>query len=378
MPRMSFSTIYTRVEDITTVKDKRNLIKDAIQWGLDLISTSWNWPHLMEERFITTVAPHTTGDLDITNGSTDVTVGTTSPAFTSAMAGRKIRFSDEEAYYRIASVTDADNLVLEVPYQGTTDTDVSYSIFKDEYRLPANLDRLKVMRQIEESVAMVGLSPTAFDIIEPTPKSESSPDFNIIVGSKRDTYSTGTLSGTVNTSVLTGSATALWTGVDGLGKGSRITVGTSVFTVESVDSDTQITIYETLASAISAGTSYEILLDNLIVQFYDIPDAVENIYFRYQRTPEVLYNDQDIPDLPEQWQFLLVDAGVSRAWETKDKEEARAKKQEFFTMVEVMKQKAGYISEGVIHKRRSISDRIGGDLPLGPRTTSSRGVPFGI
>lgn len=373
MPRMNFSTIQTRIKDITNVTDKDNLIKDAVQWGLDLISSSWNWPHLMEESFITTIAPYTTGTVDVTNGS--ATVFGTDTTFTSAMVGRKIRIADEEAYYRISAFVSVTEITLEVPYQGTTATAQTYSIFKDEYRLPPNLDKLKIMRQIEESVAMVGLSPSAFDIIEPTPKSEGSPQFNILVGSKRDTYTTGTLSGAVNTSTLTGVDTA-WTDVDGLGKGSRITIGTNVYTIEKVDSDTQLTLYEKLSSAVSVGTSYEILMDNLIIQFYDISDAAENIYFRFQRMPEVLYNDEDIPDLPDQWHHLLVDAGVSRIWEMKDKEEAREKKQEFFKMIELMKQKAGYISEGVIHKRRSISEKMGSGLPLGPRPESNYGTSW--
>lgn len=376
MPRMTFSTIYTRVEDITNIDSQRDLIKDAIQWGLDIIGSSWNFPYLMQEAFITTVAPHTTGDVDVREGSTAITVGTTSPEFTSAMVGRKIRFNGQQAYYRIASVTAPDDLVLEVPYQGEDDDDVSYSIFKDEYRLPADLDKLKVMRQIEEGVAQVGLSATAFDLILPTPTSQGSPNFNILVGSKRDTYSTGTVSASVNTSVITGSATALWTSVDGLGKGSRITIGTAVYTIKSVDSATQITVYENIATAIAALTAYEILMDNLIIQFYDIPDAVENIYFRYQRIPEVLRQDQDIPDLPDQWHYLLVDAGLMRVWETKDKAEARAKKTEFFAGIQLMKVKAGYISQNVVHPRRSMSARLGRGLDY--RTTGNRGRPFSL
>ena len=331
----------------------------------------------MQEAFITTVAPHSTGNVNVTNGSNAVTTGATSPVFTSVMAGRKIRFDDQQAYYRIASVTDANNLVLEVPYQGDDGTDLSYSIFKDEYRLPANLDRLKVMRQIQEGIAQIGLSASAFDVIMPTPIAQGPPNFNILVGSKRDTYTTGTVSGAVNLSTITGVGTA-WTDVDGLGRGTRITIGTNVYTVKSVDTALKITIYEKLSSAFAAGTTYELLMDNLIVQFYDIPDAVENIYFRYQRIPEVLFDDQDIPDLPDQWHWMLVDAGLSRAWETKDKAEARTKKGEFFAGIELMKAKIGYVSESVVHQRNSMTERFGFNLPLGPRTTSNRGRPFSL
>jgi len=352
MPRLQFSTILARVESLSNVTSQDTLIKDAIQMGLDR-ATMADLPYLMTEGFVTTVAPYETGTVAMTNGST--AVAGTNTVWTSAMAKRKIRFGSDNAYYRIKSVTNGTNLVLEVPYQGTTDTDATYSIYKDEYRLPADLDVYKIMRQIENSVAMVGLEASAFDIYEPTPQSKGSPNFEILKGTELDTYTTGTLSGTINTSTLTGSST-VWTSVEGLGKGSRITIGTVVYTVKSVDSDTQITIYEKLSATVSAGTTYIIHLDNYIIQFYQIPDAVENIYFRYQRIPYPLINDEDIPDLPEKYHYILVTAGLIWAWMTKDKEEATKQEALFEAQVWNMWRRIGNISRNLTFPRRSQDD----------------------
>ena len=65
MPRMNFSTVYTRVEGITNVTSQRDLIKDAIQWGLDELS-SHDLNYLTSESFFTTIAPYTTGTGKIT------------------------------------------------------------------------------------------------------------------------------------------------------------------------------------------------------------------------------------------------------------------------------------------------------------------------
>jgi hypothetical protein len=108
-----------------------------------------------------------------------------------------------------------------------------------------------------------------------------------------------------------------------LGRGSKLTIGSAVYTVESIDSATQITIYETTSVAVAGGTTYSISLDNYIIQFYPIPDAGENIYFKYQRIPYLLFNDQDVPDLPDQWHHILISAGLIWGWETKDKEESK-------------------------------------------------------
>ena len=370
MPRMTFSIIYSRIETIVNLDSGyRNLIKDAIQWALDLIGSKHNWPYLIQEGVIPLTAPYETGTVDVTNNS--ATVSGTGTTFTEAMEGRKIRIGTDKPYYRIKTFVSVTEITLETVYQGDTDTGLSYSIFKDEYKLPPNLDRYKIMRDIEEEKALIDVGDSAFDIAEPSLTSEGSPDYVILSCSKLDIYDTGTVSGTVGNSTITGSSTS-WTSVNGLGKSSRITVGSVVYTVKSVDSDTQITIYEDISSAFS-GSAYTILLDNLIIQFFETPDELRNIYFRYQRIPEIIYDDTDIPDLPDQWHWLLIDGGLGRAWEVKDKEEAKAKKLEFLAGIEEMKKAVGSISQHLRIPKRSIeSDQY----PLGPRHPSGYGVPF--
>lgn len=364
---MRFADILTRVKALSNVSGQDALIKDAIQMGLDR-ATSKTLPYLMSEGIITTVAPYETGTIAMTNGSASI-VGTDT-VWASSMVGRKIRFNGENAYYRIKTVTDATHIVLETVYQGTTDTDATYSIYKDEYRLPADCDVYKVMRQIENSQSLTGLSATAFDILEPTPQATGSPLFEILLGTKLDTYATGTISGTVNTSTITGASTE-WLSVEGLGRGSKITIGNYVYTVKSVDTDTQITIYESQSVTSAALTTYSILLDNYIVQFFTIPDSVENIYFRYQRITYPVINDYDIPDLPDKYHWILIHAGLIWAWLTKDKERSDMEQVIFESALKQMWQRIGYPSLARTYSRSSQDDimlrenRIGGKLPDG-------------
>src|SRR3990167_3554288 len=158
---MQFSTIYSRVESLANVTNQRALIKDAIQTGL-YRATAIDLPFLMTDGSITTVAPYTTGTASITNGSTAVTgSGTT---WTAAMVGRKIRFGSDLPWYRIASRSSDTAIVLENVYQGTTNTAATYEIYKDEYKLPADMDIYKVLRQIENGIALVDIENTAFDL----------------------------------------------------------------------------------------------------------------------------------------------------------------------------------------------------------------------
>ena len=377
---MKFITVQTNVRTITNIKatdsDTVNLLKSSIRWALNQISNSWNWPHLMEPlAFITTVAPHTTGNVDVNNGSKTVISGSTSAVFTEAMVGRKFRTEDQSAYYTIATWVSADEITLDQAFQGDDDTDASYTIYKDEYRLPANLDKVKIMRQIENAVPMTSLGSSVFDFLEPTPQAEGTPRFNVIAGSKRDIHSTGTVSASTNSSTITGDGTT-WTDVDGLGKGIQLTIGSQVLTVKTVDSDTQITTYEKTTSVVSAGTSYELLMDNFIVQFFSIPNAAESIYFRYQRIAELLINSQDIPDLPNQYHHLLVNGSLSTMWKTKDKEEAKAELAIFLAGIQEMKKRIGTIATNTIFRRTSISEHFLREGVGDARFPGSYGYPF--
>lgn len=378
MPRMTFKDIYEDVQDISVVKvsSKLNLIKRGIQTGLDIL-TSLDLPYLMTDGLFPTVAIHETGNVDVTNGNATVSGGATSPVFTEAMVGRKFRISGDNTSYRIKAFVSDTEITLETKYVGTTDEDASYSIYKDEYRLASDMATHKVLRQVEDKVAMGSIEATAFDILEPSPTSEGSPRYDIIVGSKLDTYSTGTVSGTSGASVITGSATALWADVEGLGKGTRITIGSNVYTVKSVDSATQITIYETLSSAITAGTSYSMLMDNMRIRVFPIPDVAEVIKYRYQRLAYPLRADTDIPDLPDEWHHILITAGLITAYQTKDKEEANRQYQRFFILRNDFWRRCGAISSSRTYPkadqdRLALAALFGGGVRIG----SDYGTPI--
>lgn len=366
---MKYSTILARVKSLTSVTSQDALIKDAIQAGLYELAGQ-DLPYLTSRSVISTVAPYETGTVTVTNGSRTVTgSGTT---FTAAMVNRKFRVGSANTYYRISAFVSATEVTLDVAYVGTTASAQSYSISKDEYRLAPDLDQYKVLRQLENKQVVVNLPATAFDLFEPAPTSEGSPRWSILRGSQLDTYTTGTLSGTLSAKTLTGSGTA-WTSVEGLGRGSKITIGSNVYIIRSVDSDTSITLYDDIAATVS-GSAYTIHLDNLIIQFHFIPDSAELIRYFYQRIPYPLIEDGDIPDLPVQWHHLLVIAGSIWAWETKDKEQAKTSRIIFEGQKQLMWRRIGYPSQNQTIKRRSL-DRFQ-EYPLGPSYQSNYGLPM--
>lgn len=369
MPRMTFGIINSLLEDITSVKDKDTLKKHSVQRALDLWAQDFNYDYLMEDSFITTVAPYTTGTAAITNGSKTVTgSGTT---FTAAMVDRKIRFASDNAYYRIASFTSTTVITLEAAYQGDTTGSTTFSIYKDEYRLPADLARYKMPRQIENGVAIADIDASTFDLLDPSTISEGDPFVWALIGSKKDTYSTGTVAGDVGSATLTGTTTA-WDEVEGFGRGSRLTIVSQVYTVKSVDSATQVTLYRPLSTAAS-GTAYSIDLDNYRILMQSIPNKIENVYFRYQRVPAPLENDTDLPDMPDEYHWFLIDVGKIWLWESKDKAHSRWIESQLDIMLRRLRKQR--VSTTKTYKRFPFSRGAGSYQPPHP---GEYGRPFSV
>lgn len=353
---MQRSQIAVQVEAISNVQQARTSVNLAIQTALERVYQYSDFPYYLQWGAIRTTATYSVGTAQVTNGSKYVTgVNTT---WTADMAGRKFRHADEAAYYRIASVSGPTSIVLEQPYQGATDnTGSAYTIYKDEYKLASDMDKNRTAIQIQNRVPIRDIPPGDFDRMIPVPQSYADPVYQVQSGTKLDTYSTGTVTCTGTT--ITGSGTG-WTSVEGLGRMTKIRIGTSVYTVKSVDSDTQLTVYETVTN-VSSASAYVLEIRNVIVQFYQIPDAARLIYYRYYRMPELLVNDYDNPDMPQGWDWVLIYGALSmillqKGDVTKGQTSAEA---QFLDGLDKMTKKVGSFVANRIYKKRSI-DKIGG------------------
>jgi len=288
--------LVTDAEEITQVRAIRAVVKRLANDTVAHICGIGEWPHLWTTDSFQSIAPVTTGTASITDG--DATVTFSSSIITAAMVGRKIRFGSETAYYTIKSRTSATELELDQNYSGTTDTAATFSLYKDEYLLRSDVDVQKRIREAENGYALFSLSATEFDSLYPIPTGQGVPSLDVFVGRAVRTYSTGTVSMTSGDRTLTGASSPAWLSAEGLTRGTKIQIGTLIFTVNTVDSDTSIEVYEVPTATIAAGTAYVALLNNPVVQVHAIPDAVTTFYYRFQRIPAVMDADNDLPDLP--------------------------------------------------------------------------------
>jgi hypothetical protein len=98
------------------------------------------WQRLSVESVLQTVAPYSTGTVDLTADSDTVTgIGTT---FTSAMSGRAFRVTGRTELYQFTFV-DATTGTLDRPYEGDTDSELGYKIFQYVYPMPADCRMLE-------------------------------------------------------------------------------------------------------------------------------------------------------------------------------------------------------------------------------------------
>ena len=299
-----FIDLVTNAETISQFTGDRPYVKSLANDVVATICGMHEWPFLWTTDWFQTTAEYAESTVTVTDSSATVTGDSTT--FTEAMVGRKFRAGNDSAYYTIKAYVSATELTLDQEYQGTTTAGASYSIYKDEYLLGAQVDAQKRIRQAENGIAIFSLSATEFDDWYPSQQGTGIPGLDVFSGRAVKTYSTGTVALPASFRTLTGVGT-LWTTAEGVGRGTKLKIGTSLFTVKTVDSATQITLYEANGTtAVSAGTAYTALLENYVVQLHAAPVEELTFYYRFQRIPAVMDADNDLPDLPYSMHPLVV------------------------------------------------------------------------
>lgn len=254
---MILSDFITRVADDSNVNSTITSVSARLIRETNRIcSEVWNgfrWSFRWRNYRIVTDTDVTAGTLTATNGSrTIVGVGT---AFNSNQVTWHISFDNDsiQNWYKIRAFTSATQLELDVPYQGTTGSSKKYTMRHFDYVLPTEPWDLGSVIVTNDRRAIPILEPTSIDIIGPVPFYKGYPNAVALYSSdfKATVYSTGTVSGTINTVILTGVGT-LW--LSNIYPGDLVTIGTNFYTVLSVDSDTQITLYNQQQVTVAAST----------------------------------------------------------------------------------------------------------------------------
>lgn len=296
--------------DIRAYAPRQNIdtqIDRAINQAQDEIISVRRWPFMRTEGTLFTVARYTTGNCNVTNGSRTLSGGASAPVWTRLMIGRKFRLSSSTPIYRITGFTSATSLTLDRPYDGSTASNQTYEIYEDELLLPADMDVSRLFRSMNQPLPMAAWDTDDFDYDIQRPDSTSAPRVVLFIGKSLVPFvhQVGSVTISSGAKALTGTSTSWLTTPKGIGRMSKIRIVENVYHIQSIDSDTGITLYEDASAAVTASTDWEFLLDQPWIQVWPIPDDEYQIQFRYYRRPQPLSDPEDVPDLPEDFHDLV-------------------------------------------------------------------------
>lgn len=243
---MILSDLVNNISDDANVNATVTTVYNRILREINRVGSEiWNgfrWSFRFRNYRIVTDTDVTAGTVTLTNGSRTITGSGT--AFLSSNATWHIYFPQDSVanWYRVRRYTSPTQLELDVPYQGTSGTTRTYIMRHFDYVLPTEPWDLASIVVTNDNRIVPIIEGSSMDLIGPVPFYKGYPLAVSIYGSDSQptTYSTGTVSGTINTQTLTGVGTS-W--LANIYPGDKVTIGSYSYTVYSVDTDTQIILY---------------------------------------------------------------------------------------------------------------------------------------
>ncbi len=263
------------------------------------------WPSNYREGWLPLVPLYITGTISVINGSNTITGTTTS--WDSTMVGSKILIGG--AYYKIATVVSTTSLLLTQPFQGTTNPTLSYQIWKDEYIVYPEVLSIGGFLDYELGATMSESWPRNMKQSYPVPVNNELPTVYTVIGRKDDAqYSTGTISGSINSNTLVGVGTA-W--LANIKPGYSILVGTTTYHVRSVESDTDLTLYQSLTVALG-GSTYTAKGKNCLNIRFREPVSQRIVHYWYWAKDYPFVNDADEDWIAEIYSEILISGAVNK------------------------------------------------------------------
>src|SRR3990167_2778503 len=289
------------ISNVETVRD--HLIRGLNIYHKDL-NNRYLWPWRTKRMSLQTVENYTTGSVQVTSGSR--TVAGSGTLWTVSMNRRLIRLDRDTQWHEILIVNSATEIILKEPYIGESGSSLSYKIWKKYYTLDQDVPHLSTVAMSQWPYKSGPIPRSEFD------NSFASPDLSGIprawawsgIDRATATYSAGTVSASINSKTLTGVSTA-WLG--NVSAGAKITVDSREYNVESVDSDTQITLVQKTLVAIDSGHSYTSEMSGRSqIVLSSTPSPAINLRIEYSKRTYNLLNDNDDLDIWDEYAGILV------------------------------------------------------------------------
>lgn len=298
----------TLSQDIGNGKTVRDIVLTAFNLRQKDFSSRHEWPWREKTDVFQTIQNYTSGTVSVTNNSKTVTGVNT--VWTSAMEGRYIKLDRDQELYEIATINSATSLTLRQNYIEGTGSSLGYLIWNRYYSLPPDVpqnNQLILWRYPykSKSVARNELHPS---FLQPYQQGFPAAWTFGKVNRVNSRYNTGTVTVSNNSRTLTGTGTS-W--LDNVQSGGEITIDSDVYNVESVDSDTQITMVQNSINAITDSTYRIDSKNRQTIMLSSTPDPIVNFNLTYYKKPYNLVNDNDVLDVWEGFEHIPIIAAYS-------------------------------------------------------------------
>ena len=272
---------------------KRDYLRQKFNFSVAAYWRSHHWDFRYKTSQIPLVA-NVTGTCTVTDftgtnegASRIVTIST--PTISSAWIGRYFKVDDEDEWHRIVGVDTVNTkLTLESPILVAGG---SFTIWKRIYNLCSDCDTM---------ISIYGFNGSKEFEFRPMPKligdysnlsAESTPQKfgNYGVDNFQDVeYTAGTISGTANTDVVTGSGTLF---IENVTVGDILIAGDYEYTIKRVETDIKIVLYTKIVDAIAAVSAYRIKKNEpRQISLYPSTDQHRVLTYYYWSKPYSFFN----------------------------------------------------------------------------------------
>jgi len=288
----------------------RAAVKDAIRWTLDDLADRGDFPWWHAEATFATDSFYSTGRCSVKSDKMQLSGSAT--AWKKLVAGSKIVFSasapDSSAnWYRIDNRPSKTRANMTAPFRGASKTRKKYCVFRDEYPLRYDVDRILRIRYLSKPDKMVDAGPREIYEYDPNPARCGNPEIYRVVGvTDKALWDSKSASFVANSRVVTGTSTVSWD-VSMVGKALRNQNEGRIYEIVSAPSTNSFRIKDAYAGSFAGKKKYEIDPPGTpVIQLYPIPTTKQHYVYEYQRVPRLPYANNDVPDLPAKHHEILV------------------------------------------------------------------------
>lgn len=188
---MTFNDLKTRVANETGIDltTDDSLVGSWVNAAYKHICGILNWPWLLKNSTIQTVADITTGTVSINSGSTALTFSSAPSVSVANQYMIQFTATSDDWYFITSHTASSTSATLSVPFVGSSNiSGASYILRKVFYSLPSDLDRIVDIRQAVTDQKLCAVDIRTFDHYLPDPSATAEPLYYSVAGLDTSKY----------------------------------------------------------------------------------------------------------------------------------------------------------------------------------------------